>query len=143
MLVEKEYHSSVDNWSLGVLAYEFVIGRTPFRVSTKHWDDMDDSSFKKKLHEGIFGRVKDWDVDPEINEISLYNVAQGINSIPGTHSDLSSSQRQESIDEASKTGPYAEISPEYRLVIEGLLKRRPSERITVEQVNEILATIAM
>ena len=59
MLQESSYDDTVDNWSLGVLSYELVGGRTPFFVDTSAWEE-DTEGFKKRLHDEIFAGVKGW-----------------------------------------------------------------------------------
>ena len=59
MLTVKKYDNRCDNWSIGVLAYEMVIGRTPFFVKkSKKYDDLDARAAKKKLNAAIFEKVK-------------------------------------------------------------------------------------
>lgn len=59
MLTVKKYDNKCDNWSIGVLAYEMVIGRTPFFIKkSKKYDDLDARAAKKKLNAAIFEKVK-------------------------------------------------------------------------------------
>ncbi|GMI14429.1 hypothetical protein TrVE_jg13215 [Triparma verrucosa] len=69
MLTESSYTSTVDNWSLGVLSYELVTGRTPFYVDTNEWKDIDQDTFKKRLHEEIFDGVKGWEEERAMGEL--------------------------------------------------------------------------
>jgi len=150
MLIEKSYDETVDNWSLGVLAYEFVVGKTPFRVSTKGWGEMDDQVYKKKLHESIFNKVKGWDEDEGVNKVKLFDVAAGIDRAAGVEAGVEAGAgagageakgRRASGSrwgEEEESGPYSLISENFRAMIGGLLRRRGKDRIGMEQVLEIL-----
>jgi len=119
MLLEKDYGAAVDRWSLGVLAYELVVGKTPFFCSTSGWDIEDDSAFKKALHDTIFGKVKDWkDAAAEEELFSDRNVRERSGRRDGTADKL--------------------FDPVYRECVVGLMKKKGEDRMAVGEVFERL-----
>jgi serine/threonine protein kinase len=120
MLNEKDYVGTVDNWSLGVLAYELVVGKTPFFCSTSGWSIEDDQAFKKTLHDAIFGKVKGWrDEDAEEELFGDRAIRERSGKKDATANSL--------------------FDTEYRNVVTGLMKREGSERMHVQEVFERLS----
>lgn len=55
MLRNEPYTTSVDVWSVGVLAYEFVTGKNPFRVGGRPHQPQDQPEEEVQQCDGIYG----------------------------------------------------------------------------------------
>ena len=122
MLLNSDYNGSVDRWSLGVLAYELVVGKTPFFCSTSKWNIDDDAVFKKTLHDTIFESVKGWeDMEWESKLFSDEIIWER-------------SGRRVTADEL--------FDFRYKEVVVGLMKKRGEDRMPVEDVFERLSLVA-
>jgi len=58
MLIEKCYDHNIDNWALGVLMYELVVGKTPFWTKSCLKMDLDEKSKKRRINEMIWKKIK-------------------------------------------------------------------------------------
>lgn len=56
MLIEKIYDHNIDNWALGVLMYELVVGKTPFWCCSKL--ALDEKNKKRRINEMIWTKIK-------------------------------------------------------------------------------------
>ncbi len=124
MLADKDYDGLVDNWSLGVLAYELVVGKTPFYCSTGSWDIEDDQVFKKTLHDAIFGKVRLWVDDAAEDEL---------------FSDANLEVRLGSKDKGLKKSDL--FAQGYADVVIGLMKKKACERVSVDSVVDRLEVL--
>ena len=115
MLTNQSYDGRVDNWSLGVLAYEFVVGRTPFSCDTSDWNEADDQEFKKRLQNAIFVAVKSWTDDNADDRLFNDKTFKRVE---------------------AKTGG---MDRAYRDVVLGLMRRRGEDRMSFEEVIDRLS----